>query len=118
MTAPLTTPKVDSDGWMVASIAGSTPNSVVIDADHCNVARSINIVREAFEASVAKTPPSTPPLNHHTNQESTVAKLGELRWSMWPPSRNQCILDAEKYGSSTSPVVERTDGVSPRASSS
>src|ERR1019366_874806 len=103
---------------MTASIAGSTSNNVVIGADHCNVVRSINIVRDAFEASVAKTPPSTPPVSHHTNHESTVAKLGAVRPSINPWSRNHRILLAEKYESSTRPVVERTNGVSPRASSS
>ncbi len=76
------------------------------------------MVRDAFEGSLTNAPPSTPPVSHQTIHESTVAKLGVTRSSMWPPSKNHRILVAEKYESRTSPVVARTIGVSPRASNS
>ena len=82
ITSALTVPNVESDGWIAANIVGSTSNNVVIGSDQRKVSRSINIVREAFEGSVAKTPSSTPPVSHHTNQVSTVAKLGARRLSM------------------------------------
>jgi len=81
-TSALTVAKLDSDGWIVASIAGSTSNNVVIVFDQDIVARSINIVRDALDGSVTKAPSSAPPESHQTNQESTVAKLGASRSSM------------------------------------
>src|SRR5580693_3693261 len=90
-TAALMVPKADLDGWIVASIIGSTSNSEVIDSDQRRVAKSINIVRDASDGSVAKAPPSTPPVSHHTNHVSTVAKLGVARSFMCACSRNQRI---------------------------
>ena len=77
--------------------------------DQLRVARSINIVREAFDGSVANVPPSTPPLSHQSSQVSIVARLGVAASSSAPWSRSQRIFVAEKYESSTRPVVETNE---------
>ncbi len=76
-------------------------------------------MRDALEASVAEDcPPSTPPLRTHSSQASTVASAGARAASASPRSKIQRILVAEKYGSSTRPVVSRTGVVAPRSASS
>ena len=63
MTSALTAPKVERDGWIVASI-----DRIDVEqrghrlATSAGSLRSINIVRDAFDGSVTKAPPSTPPV--------------------------------------------------------
>ena len=115
-TSPCTTPKSASDARTSASIERSTPKSASISGDHVRAVRSINNVREALDASVRNSPPSTPPVKTHSSQESTVAKAGTRAPSARPRSSIQCIFVAEKYESRTSPVVSRTAAPCPSSS--
>ncbi len=117
-TSPLTTPKFDADGSMVASMVASTPKRASISADQSRETRSINSVRDALDASVRKTPPSTPPVRIQSSHESTVAKLALVALSATPWSSIHFILVAEKYESRTRPVVARTAEACPSLSSS
>ena len=57
---------------------------------------SKSMVREALVASVAKTPPSGPPVRFHSTQESTVPRASPPERGTPPSSRSHCILVAEK----------------------
>ena len=95
-TSALMVAKLEVEGRIGASISSGTPNSVVIAGDQSRVSRSISIVRDALDGSVAKTPPSLPPLSHHSSQLSTVHSAGATAPSSTPWSSSQVILVAEK----------------------
>ncbi len=103
----MATPATPLDGTMRGSIARGTPNNESIAGSQSPVARFMSIVLDAFEGSVACTAPLV------SRQMSQVSTLPNSRS---PPSasarapgtssRIQRILLAEKYASTTRPVVE------------
>ncbi len=76
------------------------------------------MVRDAFDVSVACTPPSGPPVSHHSSQLSTVPNANAASASTPPSWSSHSSLVAEKYGSKTSPVRLRIIGSCPAARSS
>ncbi len=75
---------------------------------------SYSRVRDALVASVACT---APPVSFQTIQLSTVPTATSGPAVRPPAVNSHSSFEPEKYGSSTSPVVDRTIGSSPSASS-
>ena len=87
-----------------------TPNRSVSSSAQARDRMSNSIVRLALEASVAWTPVAGPPVSFHSTHESTVPNARSGPAATPPSVSSHSSLVAEKYGSSTSPVVRRTRG--------
>src|SRR4029078_10897516 len=106
------TPNLPLDGITVGSADIGTPNSSHSAVDHCRVRMSNSIVRLAFVGSVACT---VPPVRFQINQASMVPSASSLSTGISRLASNHSNFVAEKYGSSTRPVVSRTSGRWPAA---
>ena len=105
-------------GWSASIVGVDVEERRSSTATIAASSRSINIVRDAFDGFGREDAAVRPRrVSHQSSQVSTVARLGCVR-------DVECVRDrganascvAEKYESSTSPVVARTCGVScPRA---
>jgi hypothetical protein len=101
------TPKRPDEGRTSGKHAIGTPNSAQSSLDHANVLMSKSIVRLAFDGSVTCTAPAVRFQRSHASMVPTARSSS----AGTPPSfRSHSILEAEKYGSSTRPVVERMRG--------
>ena len=108
------TPKEPLEGRTSGSASIGTPNSEHSSGSHCRAPMSNSMVRPALVASVAWT---RPPVRFHTIQLSTVPRATSGP-AVTPPSVSiHSSFEAEKYGSSTSPVRSRTSGSAPSCSS-
>ncbi len=70
-----TRPSRPQDGRTSGRVLSGTPKRSHSSADHRRTTMSKSMVREALVASVAKTPPSAPPVRFHSTQASTVPKV-------------------------------------------
>src|SRR5690349_14650236 len=107
-------PNRPDDGMTSGRHDAGTSNNDNSSGDHACRPMSHNIVRLAFDGSVACTP-----VSFHNTHASTVpnARFGCVADT--PPScSSHDNFDAEKYGSSTSPVSSRMRGSTPSAFSS
>ncbi len=89
-----------------------TPKSSQSSDDHCRVPMSKSMVRLALDGSVACT---RPPVSRYRSHASTVPNARSGDASTPPSCRSHASFEAEKYGSSTSPVRSRISGSSPAA---
>ncbi len=124
MAAPKTSASVSPTTPQLSHTSGSTwrgtPNSPSNSSSQSPLAISQSRVRDALVASVRCR---RPPLSFHMSQESTVPKASSPARARVIPSgtesRIQRSFVAEKYGSSSRPVLRRTSGSHPvRRSSS
>src|SRR3954469_25005152 len=98
-------PNLPLDGITVGSADIGTPNKSHNSHDHSNARMSNSIVRLALVTSVACT---SPPVRFQISQESIVPSASSSSTGMSRLDNSHSNLVAEKYGSSTSPVVSRT----------
>ena len=100
-------PKRPLDGSTSGSADMGTPNRSQRSPDHCSVRMSNSIVRLAFVGSVACTAPT---VRFQISHESIVPSANSSSIAMSRSVNSHSNFDAEKYGSSTNPVVSRTRG--------
>ena len=110
----LVTPKRPLDGSTSGSAAAGTANSEHISGLHASERMSNNIVRLAFEGSVACT---SPPVRFQSNQLSMVPTARSSSTGIGRLASSHSIFEPLKYGSSTSPVMARTAASAPPAAS-
>src|SRR3954453_7185487 len=106
------TPNLPLDGITMGSVDMGTPNRSHNSPDHRSARMSNSIVRLALVTSVAWT---SPPVRFQISQESMVPSASSSSTGISRLDNSHSNLVAEKYGSSTSPVVSRTSGKWPAA---
>ncbi len=99
------TPNRPLDGRTSGRADAGTPKRSRSSSDHAIVRMSKSIVRLALDGSVASTPPSGPPVRFHSSHASMVPSARSGLSSTPPSVSSHSALVAEKYGSSTRPVV-------------
>src|SRR3954447_26275148 len=107
-------PNLPLDGITVGSADMGTPNRSHNSADYRSPRMSNSIVRLALVTSVAWT---SPPVRRQISQESMVPSASSSSTGISRLDNSHSNLVAEKYGSSTSPVVSRISGRWPAARS-
>src|SRR5690606_39447651 len=92
------TPKRQAEGRTSGRHGTGTPNSSHSSSDQASRWMSNSIVRLALDGSVARTPPSGPPVRRQTSQSSNVPAARSGPASTPPSVSSHSIFVAEKYG--------------------